>query len=39
MFMTNFLDDDEHPEGIEDGFVLCNKAVIVSLKSTKETTK
>ncbi len=39
MFMANFLDDDEHPEEIEDGFMFYNKAVIVRLESIKETTK
>lgn len=39
LFMANFIDDDENPEKIEDGYTFYNKAVIVRLKSIKETTK
>jgi hypothetical protein len=39
MFMSHFIDDDEHPEEIEDGFMFYNKAVVVRLESIKETTK
>jgi hypothetical protein len=39
MFMARFIDDDENPGIIEDGFTFYNKAVIVKLESIKETTK
>ncbi|MBN1664474.1 MAG: hypothetical protein JW943_12815 [Deltaproteobacteria bacterium] len=38
-FMEHFIDDDENPEKIEDGFTFYNKAVFVRLESIKETTK
>jgi hypothetical protein len=38
-FMENFIDDDDNPERIENGFAFYNKAVIVRLKSIKKTTK
>ena len=38
-FMQRFVDDDDHPEEIDDGYTFCNKAVIVRLESIKETTK
>jgi len=39
LFMAHFIDDDENPERIDDGFTFYNKAVIVRLESIKETTK
>jgi len=38
-FMEHFIDDDDDPEMIENGFTFCNKAVIVRLESIKQTTK
>ncbi|MEI7673426.1 MAG: hypothetical protein WCK00_15055 [Deltaproteobacteria bacterium] len=38
-FMERFVDDDEHPEEIDDGYTFCNKAVIVRLESVRDTTK
>ena len=38
-FMESFIDDDENPEKIEDGYTFYNKAVTVRLESIKETTK
>ncbi len=38
-FMERFIDDDNDPEMIEDGYTFYNKAVIVKLESIKETTK
>ena len=38
-FMEHFIDDDDNPEKIENGFAFYNKAVIVRLKSIKTTTK
>ena len=38
-FMEHFIDDNDHPEEIDDGYTFCNKAVIVRLESIKETTK
>lgn len=38
-FMANFIDDDNDPEIIENGYTFYNKAVIVRLESIKETTK
>ena len=38
-FMEHFIDDDEFPETIENGFTFYNKAVVVRLESIKETTK
>lgn len=39
MFMKHFIDDDDDPEIIENGYTFYNKAVIVKLESIKETTK
>lgn len=39
MFMERFIDDDENPEKIEDGFMFYNKAIVVKLESIKPTTK
>ena len=39
MFMKCFIDDDDDPEIIENGYTFYNKAVIVRLESIKETTK
>jgi hypothetical protein len=38
-FMVHFIDDDDNPEKIEDGYTFYNKAVIVRLDSIKDTTK
>ncbi len=38
-FMESFIDDDENPEKIENGFTFYNKAVTVRIESIKETTK
>lgn len=38
-FMARFIDDDDNPERIEDGFMFYNKAVVVRLESIKPTTK
>lgn len=38
-FMAHFIDDDDNPEIIENGFMFCNKAVIVRLESIKATTQ
>jgi hypothetical protein len=38
-FMARFIDDDDNPEKIEDGYTFYNKAVIVRLESIKDTTK
>lgn len=38
-FMERFIDDDNDPDKIEDGYTFYNKAVIVRLESIKETTK
>jgi hypothetical protein len=38
-FMEHFVDDDNNPEIIENGYTFYNKAVIVRLESIKETTK
>ncbi|HOG18352.1 MAG TPA: hypothetical protein PLB96_13505 [Syntrophales bacterium] len=38
-FMESFIDDDENPDKIENGFAFFNKAVMVRLESIKETTK
>jgi len=35
-YMEHFIDDDDDPEKIENGFTFYNKAVIVRLESTKE---
>jgi hypothetical protein len=38
-YMAHFIDDDDHPEPIDDGFTFYNKAIVVKLDSIKETTK
>jgi hypothetical protein len=38
-FMEHFIDDDNDPEIIENGYTFYNKAVIVRLESIKVTTK
>jgi hypothetical protein len=38
-FIERFIDDDEHPEAIEDGYSFYNRGVFVRLVSIKETTK
>lgn len=38
-FMERFIDDDEDPEKIENGYAFYNKAVFVRLAAVKETTK
>jgi hypothetical protein len=38
-FMERFIDDDDNPEKIENGYTFYNNAVIVRLESIKETTK
>jgi hypothetical protein len=39
MFMEHFIDDDEHPEKIDNGYTFYNNAIVVRLESIKETTK
>lgn len=38
-FMARFIDDDDDPEKVENGYTFYNKAVIVRFESIKETTK
>jgi hypothetical protein len=38
-FMKRFIDDDNDPDIIENGYTFYNKEVIVRLESIKETTK
>ena len=38
-FMERFIDDDNDPDKIENGYTFYNKEVIVRLESIKETTK
>jgi hypothetical protein len=38
-FMERFIDDDEHPEKIDNGFSFYNRAVFVRLAAIKKTTK
>ena len=38
-FMERFIDDDEHPEKIENGFSFYNNAIFVRLAAIKKTTK
>ena len=38
-FMERFIDDDNDPEKIENGYTFYNREVIVQLESIKETTK
>ncbi len=38
-FMEHFIDDDDNPEKIDNGYSFYNKAVIVQLESIKDSTK
>ena len=38
-FMERFIDDDENPEKIDDGYSFYNNAILVKLSDVKETTK
>jgi hypothetical protein len=38
-FMERFIDDDDDPQKIPNGYTFYNKAVVVRLESIKETTK
>ena len=38
-FMERFIDDDENPEKIDDGYSFYNNAILVKLADVKETTK
>lgn len=38
-FMERFMDDDDHPEKIVNGYTFYNKEVTVRLESIKDTTK
>lgn len=38
-FMERFIDDDDSPEKIKNGYAFYNKAVMVRLETIKETTK
>lgn len=38
-FMERFIDDDNDPAIIENGYTFYNKAVVVRLEAIKETTK
>jgi hypothetical protein len=38
-FMERFIDGDDDPEKIEDGYTFYNKAVSIRLESIKDTTK
>jgi hypothetical protein len=38
-FMERFIDDDNNPEKIDNGYAFYNKAVIVLFESIKVTTK
>jgi hypothetical protein len=38
-FMKRFIDDDNDPDIIENGYTFYNKEVIVRLESIKESTK
>jgi len=38
-FMERFIDDDDNPGKVENGFTFCNKAVIVRIVWIKKTTK
>jgi hypothetical protein len=38
-FMERFIDDDNDPDKIENGYTFYNKEVIVRLESIKKTTK
>ena len=38
-FMEHFIDDDDNPEKIEDGYSFYNNEIFVRLTGIKETTK
>ena len=38
-FMERFIDDDDNPEKIKNGYAFYNNAVMVRLENVKETTK
>ncbi|HNU85392.1 MAG: hypothetical protein QM256_12720 [Pseudomonadota bacterium] len=38
-FMERFIDDDENPEKIDDGYSFYNNAILVKLSDVRETTK
>ena len=38
-FMAHFIDDDNDPEIIDNGYTFYNKAIVVKIESIKETTK
>jgi hypothetical protein len=38
-FMKRFIDDDDNPQKIENGYTFYNQAVVVLFESIKETTK
>ena len=38
-FMERFIDDDDHPETIDNGFSFHNNGIFVRLSQVKETTK
>ena len=38
-FIEHFIDDDDNPDVIENGYAFYNKAVFVRLSDIKETTK
>jgi hypothetical protein len=38
-FMEHFIDDDDNPEKIDNGYTFYNKAMTVRLESIKDTTK
>ncbi len=38
-FMERFVDYDDNPDKIENGYVFCNNAVFVRLVDIRETTK
>jgi len=37
--MERFIDDDENPEKIDDGYSFYNNAILVKLSDVRETTK
>jgi hypothetical protein len=38
-FMEHFIDDDENPDKIEDGYTFCNNEISIRLTGIKETSK
>ena len=38
-FIERFIDDDDNPDIIENGYAFYNKAVFVRLESVRDTTK